>query len=84
MARLTKEDIQAIAQELHNIEKREGNTGAQVRKNNIACEVKPTKNANANKTPKKSTISNNAANIVVILIWLVVFIVLAIKLAPYL
>ena len=79
---LTKEDIQAIAQELRNIQaKEEPNAQARAQSQNIRKNEgqKPTK-----KQPRKSgEMSKNVGFIGLILVWALVFVALAIKVAPY-
>lgn len=85
-----RETIQAIAQELKSLQDKErakNETNASARDiNKNARDMQ--KNAGKDTTPKqpeKKRVSvNNAANIVVILIWAIVFLILAVKLAPYL
>ena len=86
---LTKEDIQAIAQELDKLQqaqKSSGQTLQHERTNALKCE----REKSANKSPSNSKSADNSQHIksignwLLILIWAIVFIVLTIKLAPYL
>ena len=94
MQQLTKEDIQAIAQELNTLQQRKRkaqqnaqsttNTQAHARNMGAICE-KPTKGETARGEAKPtSTInSKNIASIGLLTFWGVVFVIFLVKLAPY-
>lgn len=86
---LSKEDIQVLAMELNKLqqaEKSSEQTSQHERTNALKCERKanPTNQPSDNKSANKTLDVKSIGSIVVILIWAIVFVILAIKLAPYL
>ena len=78
MGNLSKEDIQAIAQELRKIQAEQcADTRAQQSQNMRG--QKPKKNTSGEGQPTQK----NIVAMGIILVWALVFVVLAIKLAPY-
>ena len=77
MDNLNKEDIQAIAQELHKLQSASASAQKAQPKTNKG-ETKP-KPKGETKPPKL----NNIASIALLIFWGVVFVIFLIKLAPY-
>lgn len=88
---IDRETIQAIAQELHQLQKQQNqnaqpttNTQAHARNMGAICK-KPTKgkNARGGKKPTSTIKPKNIASIGLLLFWAVVFVIFLVKLAPY-
>lgn len=95
MQQLTKEDIQAIAQELNTLQKQQNqntqqqtqpttNTQAHARNMGAICK-KHTKgeNARGGKKPTSTIKPKTIASIGLLTFWAVVFVIFLVKLAPY-
>ena len=97
MQQLTKEDIQAIAQELNTLQKQKKkaqqqnqnaqpttNTQAHARNMGAICK-NPTKGKTARGEAKSNnpTTPKNIASIGLLVFWAVVFMIFLVKLAPY-
>jgi len=85
--KLSKEDIQAIAQEMHNLNKADQNKqGASACANNTGAKVEndqPSQKRKKQEGAKNEATPKNLATVGLLLFWGVVFVVLLVKLWAY-